>query len=140
MKRAKWHLGIRSQSKPSDIMSEVFRAMKALDFEWKTVTPFHVRCRKKNPVTHRINKMSLQLYQVDYKSYLLDFKSVSSEQEPGTTSQTPTPKYPLSREGSTSSTTQNDANILSGVGREAQSYYVMEFFEMCAALITQLAR
>lgn len=32
MKRAKWHLGIRSQSKPLDIMNEVFRAMKALDF------------------------------------------------------------------------------------------------------------
>ena len=32
MKRAKWHLGIRSQSKPHDIMNEVYRAMKALDF------------------------------------------------------------------------------------------------------------
>lgn len=32
MKRAKWHLGIRSQSKPHDIMHEVYRAMKALDF------------------------------------------------------------------------------------------------------------
>ena len=32
IKRAKWHLGIRSQSKPQDIMNEVYRAMKALDF------------------------------------------------------------------------------------------------------------
>lgn len=32
VKRAKWHLGIRSQSKPHDIMNEVYRAMKALDF------------------------------------------------------------------------------------------------------------
>ena len=32
MKRAKWHLGIRSQSKPHDIMNEVYRAMMALDF------------------------------------------------------------------------------------------------------------
>ena len=32
MKRAKWHLGIRSQSKPHDIMNEVYRAMKALNF------------------------------------------------------------------------------------------------------------
>ncbi|KAK4320003.1 hypothetical protein Pmani_009073, partial [Petrolisthes manimaculis] len=31
-KRAKWHLGIRSQSKPLDIMSEVFKAMKVLGF------------------------------------------------------------------------------------------------------------
>lgn len=28
-KKAKWHLGIRSQSKPQDIMNEVFKAMKA---------------------------------------------------------------------------------------------------------------
>ena len=32
IKRAKWHLGIRSQSKPQDIMNEVYRAMKQLDF------------------------------------------------------------------------------------------------------------
>lgn len=32
VKRAKWHLGIRSQSKPYDIMNEVYRAMKTLDF------------------------------------------------------------------------------------------------------------
>lgn len=32
VKRAKWHLGIRSQSKPNDIMNEVYRAMKALNF------------------------------------------------------------------------------------------------------------
>ncbi len=29
IKKAKWHLGIRSQSKPQDIMNEVFKAMKA---------------------------------------------------------------------------------------------------------------
>ena len=27
-KKAKWHLGIRSQSRPQDIMNEVFKAMK----------------------------------------------------------------------------------------------------------------
>lgn len=32
MKRSKWHLGIRSQSNPYEIMHEVYRAMKALDF------------------------------------------------------------------------------------------------------------
>ena len=37
IKRAKWHLGIRSQSKPQDIMNEVYRAMKTLNF---------VSCRK----------------------------------------------------------------------------------------------
>lgn len=35
VKKAKWHLGIRSQSRPYDIMAEVYRAMKQLDYDWK---------------------------------------------------------------------------------------------------------
>lgn len=96
VKRAKWHLGIRSQSKPTDIMNEVFRAMKALNFEWKIVSPYQVKVRRLNQVTQEYTKICLQLYQVDNISYLLDFKS------------------------------------------EARN--TMEFFEMCAALIINLAR
>lgn len=96
VRRAKWHLGIRSQSKPVDIMNEVFRAMKALNFEWKVVNPYHIRVRRLNQIAQRYAKISLQLYQVDCRSYLLDFKS--------------------------------------------EAHHSMEFFEMCAALITQLAR
>lgn len=122
MKRAKWHLGIRSQSKPFDIMNEVYRAMKALDFQWKIVNPFHVKVRKHNTVTGKYVKMSLQLYQVDYRSYLLDFKSLSS---------TESPEQNKGFDSLTSSTESNSQN---------QSHNTMEFFEMCAALITQLAR
>ncbi|XP_050042307.1 5'-AMP-activated protein kinase catalytic subunit alpha-2 [Dermacentor andersoni] len=116
MKRAKWHLGIRSQSKPHDIMNEVYRAMKALDFEWKVVNPFHVRVRRKNSTKGRPVKMSLQLYQVEYKSFLLDFKSLPANEEAA-------PQDP-----SVAETSYN------------QIHNTMEFFEMCAALITQLAR
>lgn len=35
VKKAKWHLGIRSQSRPYDIMAEVYRAMRTLSFDWK---------------------------------------------------------------------------------------------------------
>ena len=115
IKRAKWHLGIRSQSKPNDIMNEVYRAMKALDFEWKIINPFHVRVRQRNSLNGKYIKMSLQLYQVDYKSYLLDFKSLSSES---------------SEENADLSVTQ----------QQNTGHHTMEFFEMCAALITQLAR
>lgn len=96
VKRAKWHLGIRSQSKPSDIMNEVFRAMKALNFEWKIVNPYQIRVRRLNQVTQRYTKIALQLYQVDCRSYLLDFKS--------------------------------------------EAHNIMDFFEMCSALIICLAR
>lgn len=77
VKKAKWHLGIRSQSRPQDIMTEVYKAMKALGFEWKVVNPYCMRVRKMNKSTGRLVKMVLQLYQVDQKSYLLDFKSLN---------------------------------------------------------------
>ena len=76
-KRSRWHLGIRSQSRPADIMSEVFKAMKQLGFEWKVVNPYCVRVRRQNPKKPTsFVKIGLQLYQVDHKSYLLDFKNI----------------------------------------------------------------
>ncbi|KAL1129949.1 hypothetical protein AAG570_012893 [Ranatra chinensis] len=115
VKRAKWHLGIRSQSRPTDIMNEVYRAMKALHFHWKIVNPYHVRVRHKRFENEDFTKMSLQLYQVDYKSYLLDFKSLSNEE---------------------------DTHSIGDITHYQQTtgHRTMEFFEMCASLITQLAR
>lgn len=105
------------------------------------VNPYQVRCRKQNAITGKTNKMSLQLYQVDYKSYLLDFKSLSCD--PGTCSGDGSGGQQSIRSGSVSrdsvgASTNTDpfANPL----RESQTYYVMQFFEMCAALITQLAK
>ncbi|KAI5635694.1 protein kinase domain-containing protein [Phthorimaea operculella] len=126
VKRAKWHLGIRSQSKPNDIMLEVFRAMKALDYEWRVINPV----RTLNKMTNKYVKMSLQLYQVDYKSYLLDFKSLSGEKEDsdeeGASPLAPPP--PLAPPAPVTPPSQ------------PQGHHTMEFFEMCAALIIQLAR
>lgn len=126
VKRAKWHLGIRSQSKPNDIMLEVYRAMKALDYEWKVINPYHVRVRKMNK-DQRYVKMSLQLYQVDPKSYLVDFKSLTNdevEQSDDMISLTP----PIAGQQQIITPPQ-----ISG-------HHTMEFFEMCASLIIQLAR
>ncbi|XP_074640983.1 5'-AMP-activated protein kinase catalytic subunit alpha-2-like isoform X2 [Tubulanus polymorphus] len=126
MKRAKWHLGIRSQSKPHDIMHEVFRAMKTLDYQWKIINSFHVRVRRINPITNGEVKMALQLYQVDPKSYLLDFKSLTSENQED-------------------SEAIEDSGMSSSVNRSLcaptkQGHQTLEFFEMCANLITTLAR
>ena len=68
--------------------------------------------------------MSLQLYQVDYKSYLLDFKSLVEEESQSleVTSTIEKPEIVEMRE-----------SLITG-------HHTMEFFEMCAALITQLAR
>ncbi|XP_029719029.1 5'-AMP-activated protein kinase catalytic subunit alpha-2 [Aedes albopictus] len=130
VKRAKWHLGIRSQSKPNDIMLEVYRAMKALDFEWKIINPYHVRVRKYNSRNDKYVKMSLQLYQVDTKSYLLDFKSLTNdevEQGDDVIMESLTPPPPVGFGGM-------------GIPNQPTGHHTMEFFEMCAALIIQLAR
>ena len=128
VKRAKWHLGIRSQSKPNDIMLEVYRAMKALDYEWKIINPFHVRVLRHNKSSGKYAKMSLQLYQVDLKSYLLDFKSLTNDEvEQGDD---------VIMESLTPPSLQSSGMM----PHQPTGHHTMEFFEMCAALIIQLAR
>ena len=68
--------------------------------------------------------MSLQLYQVDYKSYLLDFKSLVEEEGQAVEINSSIDKSAL---------VEVQESTITG-------HHTMEFFEMCAALITQLAR
>ncbi|KAL3869069.1 hypothetical protein ACJMK2_041795 [Sinanodonta woodiana] len=155
-KKAKWHLGIRSQSKPQDIMHEVFRAMKTLGYEWKVVNPYHVRVRRKNAVTGKHVKMSLQLYQVDQKSYLLDFKSLNSASEPRDTlnssTQSLSTPVDMNTKANNSSAKHLPEQSFSSLSSDLQddrmdideeplkTHLTLEFFEMCASLITTLAR
>ncbi|ODM88375.1 5'-AMP-activated protein kinase catalytic subunit alpha-2 [Orchesella cincta] len=127
-KRAKWHLGLRSQSKPQDIMSEVFKAMKTLDYVWKIVNPYHVRVRRKNSPEDG-GKLSLQLYQVDYRSFLLDFKSLEQELPIPNADSVPAPNP-----------ANANANANAAVSGGGGGHHTMDFFEMCSALISQLAR
>lgn len=110
-KRSKWHLGIRSQSRPQDIMAEIFRKLIVLDFQWKIITPYFIRCRHTHPSSGIIVKLDLQLYQIDQKNFLLDFKCVDPSEED---LNRPTP--------------------------EAPRHFTMEFFEICSRLISSLAQ
>lgn len=81
-------------------------------------------------------KMNLQLYQVDPKSFLLDFKSLCSSREPGDEDEdyTPNTTPPISR---------SDASMDDKMDTEDSAitqHCTLEFFEMCADLITALAR
>lgn len=70
VKKAKWHLGIRSQSKPYDIMAEVYRAMKQLDFEWKVGNHNVLRLFEENFFLY--NKFSKKLnIEVHIKLFLI---------------------------------------------------------------------
>ncbi|KAL7668004.1 hypothetical protein ACOME3_008725 [Neoechinorhynchus agilis] len=80
-RRCKWHLGIRSQSQPQDIMHEVFKALKGLKMRWRYVNNSVyniIACTMNSKDDTRCSKslIGLQLYQVDNKSYLLDFRFI----------------------------------------------------------------
>lgn len=144
VKKAKWHLGIRSQSKPVDIMHEVFRAMKTLGYEWKSVNNFHIRARKKNPANAKFIKISLQLYQVDLKNYLLDFKSLDSTEHPDALRVKKMTRASMHSSISNEEVLSGDIDTADiGDSKESnisQDHQILEFFEMCCALICTLAR
>lgn len=87
------------------------------------VNQFYVRARRKNPANGKYVKMALQLYQVDYKSYLLDFKSLPDDDD-------------LETQSLTTSIGSNTEFCQA----QFKNHNIMEFFEMCASLIAQLAR
>ncbi|XP_059830249.1 5'-AMP-activated protein kinase catalytic subunit alpha-1-like isoform X2 [Hypanus sabinus] len=157
VRRAKWHLGIRSQSRPNDIMAEVCRAMKQLGYQWKVVNPYHLRVRRENSMTGTYSKMSLQLYQVDNRTYLVDFRSIDDEViEPRSGQSTPHRSESISSQQHSSLRSDSDSEStgrcadpatfsLGEIGTSTElnhraGSHVIEFFEMCANLIKLLAR
>jgi 5'-AMP-activated protein kinase catalytic alpha subunit len=104
-------------------MSEVFRAMKTVDFEWKILSPFHVYCRSRKPKEQI--KLSLQLYKIDDQYYLLDFKNLTLPPLINSTSELPEPSD----------------NIRPDYGHSYENVGVitLQFFEQCALLIRELA-
>jgi len=156
-KKPKWHLGIRSQSKPEDIMDEVYKAMVRLDYEWKVITPFNLRVRHKIPVKDSYARMCLQLYQVDNRSYLLDFTSIidkgdsvskphsrrestSSQEHEGGAFEEAEPGEAGSRKLSSPVINDTSFDFTIDGGEEAATHQTMEFFEMCSKLIGALSR
>uniref|UniRef100_UPI00358E69AF 5'-AMP-activated protein kinase catalytic subunit alpha-2 n=1 Tax=Myxine glutinosa TaxID=7769 RepID=UPI00358E69AF len=147
LKRPKWHLGIRSQSRPGDIMGEVFKAMRTLGYTWKIVSGFHIRVRHAAPKTGHMVKLSLQLYKVD-TSYLLDFKQIDDEIERTQLSSSPTSCGAIegtsgSEEGLNTEEGETENNSTGShplICKFRSGSSTMEFFEMCSNLIAALAR
>ncbi|CAF3185204.1 unnamed protein product [Rotaria socialis] len=142
LKKAKWHLGIRSQSKPQDIMNEVFKAMKELGMEWKYCnnSMYSLRTRRKVNNTNRHVKLGLQLYQVDHRSYLLDFRNLNTNADHLNDPSTELPddddtENVQPNRSSSWDFTDNENEVISDEGVSE----VMEFFETAASLIRTLA-
>lgn len=72
----------------------------------------------------------LYFFQVDYKSYLLDFKSLLNDESESNSAN--------NMLGSSVATPVQIGN--NTINSKPKGHYTMEFFEMCAALIIQLAR
>ncbi|CAJ0944035.1 unnamed protein product [Ranitomeya imitator] len=140
-------------------MAEVCRAMKQLDYEWKVVNPYYLRVRRKNPVTSMYTKMSLQLYQVDSRTFLLDFRSIDDEvtepkseaaprrhsgsvsnSRPGQKTDGEAEAPAKSSDGSVPSSLTSSADSSSNDLVPRPGSHTIEFFEMCANLIKILAR
>ncbi|CDQ84951.1 unnamed protein product [Oncorhynchus mykiss] len=128
----------------------------------QVVNPYHLRVRSKNPVTDNLVKMSLQLYQVDNRSYLLDFKSIdddimeavgfksgsSTPQRSGSTAGLHRPRLSVDSALPAVDLPQLSSSLPGSLCASAalitstphQGSHTMDFFEMCASLITTLAR
>lgn len=127
-------------------MNEVFKAMKQLGMEWKFCnnSMYSLRTRRKVSNTNRYVKLGLQLYQVDHRSYLVDFRNLninsdqphpSYNEQPGVTGDDETENVQPNRSLSWDFTETDEGSTSS----EDVVSEVMEFFEMAASLIRTLA-
>ncbi|ORE06714.1 Pkinase-domain-containing protein [Rhizopus microsporus var. microsporus] len=77
--RSKWHFGIRSRCPAWEVMLEIYRSLQNVGMEWRTVDPYHLRCRYKYAELGLVVKFDLQLYKLENNSYLVDFKNAGTK-------------------------------------------------------------
>jgi carbon catabolite-derepressing protein kinase len=77
--RSRWHFGIRSKCPAWEVMLEIYRSLQNVGMEWRTLDPYHVRCRYKYPTVGLVVKFDLQLYKLENNSYLVDFKNAGTQ-------------------------------------------------------------
>ena len=87
IKRRRWYLGIQSKKEPAHVMTEVYKALHVLQFEWKILAPYRVKCRWQKMMatdsdsseSTSVSKIGLQLYKVQQHIYLLDFQKLDGD-------------------------------------------------------------
>lgn len=89
-------LALCSSASPADMMLEIFRTLRALQFEWKIVAQYSLKCRPctrampgadgigmgQDASSHATRfkvKVGMQLYKIQEDSYLLDIRKVDGE-------------------------------------------------------------
>jgi len=80
-----WKLGVTTAwPNAAAIMQEVYRALGAIGSEWKTITPYLLKCRHELAPTAEgaagaVVKLSLQLYKLQDGKYLLDMHNTAGD-------------------------------------------------------------
>lgn len=77
--KSRWHFGIRSKCPAWEVMLEIYRSLQNVGMEWRTVDPYHLRCRYKYENIGLVVKFDLQLYKLENNSYLVDFKNAGTQ-------------------------------------------------------------
>ncbi|KAJ1512538.1 protein kinase, AMP-activated, alpha 2 catalytic subunit [Coelomomyces lativittatus] len=91
----KWHLGLRSQSSPHDIMCVIYQVLVEVGMEWKVIGPYHLSARpcvsplssttfstttpsshKNLPPSRHYPTIEIQLFKEDANWYFMDFKFI----------------------------------------------------------------
>eukprot|EP00002_Diphylleia_rotans_P040771 TRINITY_DN9751_c0_g1_i1.p1 TRINITY_DN9751_c0_g1~~TRINITY_DN9751_c0_g1_i1.p1 ORF type:complete len:521 (+),score=79.56 TRINITY_DN9751_c0_g1_i1:178-1740(+) len=74
-----WSLGIRSFSHPADVMTELYRALRDMNIEWKILSPYEAKCRCARVCSDKVFPVIFQarLYRLDEYRYVIDFQRIS---------------------------------------------------------------
>ncbi|KRZ74435.1 5'-AMP-activated protein kinase catalytic subunit alpha-2 [Trichinella papuae] len=146
----RWHLGVRSEDPPEVIMMQLFHTMKSLNFEWRIINPFHVIVRRKGDL--QSPKMILQLYTIERNKYLLDFTSslettadtpsdLLNKSNRVATNLKPTSSAACNRPSTSAAMHQGPTSTAgSNVDAAPPSSQIMQFFEMCASVISAMSK
>ncbi|CAM6001477.1 unnamed protein product, partial [Sphagnum balticum] len=78
--KIRWHLGIRSSSNPTQIMCSLFEALLVANFEWRVLSPYTCRVRRKS-MEHAQQRpiIMFELYKLKPNQYLLDLYHVCDD-------------------------------------------------------------
>ncbi|KAI9482945.1 MAG: kinase-like domain-containing protein [Benjaminiella poitrasii] len=77
--RSRWHFGIRSKCPAWEVMLEIYKSLQNVGMEWRTLDPYHLRCRYRYKNLGLEVKFDLQLYKLENHSYLVDFKNAGTQ-------------------------------------------------------------
>eukprot|EP01101_Sappina_pedata_P001407 TRINITY_DN11494_c0_g1_i1.p1 TRINITY_DN11494_c0_g1~~TRINITY_DN11494_c0_g1_i1.p1 ORF type:complete len:518 (+),score=160.23 TRINITY_DN11494_c0_g1_i1:96-1649(+) len=73
----KWFLGLFSAMHPKQIFAEIMTILKKINFAWKITGAFQLRCRGVEDPTLAKMRLTIQLFKLSEKAYLIDFKLTS---------------------------------------------------------------